>query len=248
MQFKFFGFQFKPTFLGTIITLICIPIFIKLGFWQYNKAKLGQGIQQAYTESTSNGALQLIEHLQLPEKLQYQKVSVAGIYEKKYQILIDNQVENGRAGFHVITPLKIIGSDQYVLVNRGWIAGKDKHTDIPMFDSPTGLLQVEGVAWIPSKKIFTLEGKSQNTSKNQSWQLVWQNLDMIKYEKIVPIKILPIIIKLDPHSNAGGFVRNWQIPSDRIMTNLSYAYQWFGFACAALAIYLYININRIKTN
>jgi surfeit locus 1 family protein len=30
------------------------------------------------------------------------------------------------------------------------------------------------------------------------------------------------------------------------MTNLSYAYQWFGFAFAALAIYLYSNIKKVK--
>lgn len=246
MQFKFFDFQFKPTLMGTVITLICIPVFIKLGFWQYNKAMLKQSIQDEYNKSALNGALDLVGHIQALEALQYQRVKVFGEYATKYQILIDNRIENDQAGFHVITPFKIQNLNRYVLVNRGWIKGKDKHTDIPAFNTPKGGQEIEGMVWVPSKKIFTLEDKTQSNPSSQDWQLVWQNLDMDKYEKSAQIDVLPIIIKLDPQSNAGGFVRNWQVPVERIMTNLGYAYQWFGFAFAALAIYIYMSCKRIN--
>ena len=244
MQFKFLSLNFKPTLLGTLLTLICIPLFIKLGFWQYNKAMLKQSIQDAYVKSEANGAAAFTHYLNSPELLQYKKVKVIGKYEPKYQILIDNQVENDQAGFHVITPLKIENSNQYILVNRGWIAGKDRHTEVPMFSTPIGIQQIEGMVWLPSKKIFTLEAAT--TNQKNDWQLVWQNLDMDKYRKSVPLQMLTVIIKLDPQSDAGGFVRNWQLPADRIMTNLGYAYQWFGFAFAAFAIYLYMSTTRIK--
>ena len=246
MQFKFLSFHFKPTLLGTVVTLLCIPLFIKLGFWQYNKAMLKQSIQDAFVRNESNSATLLINHLQTPELLQYKKVKVLGNYEPKYQILIDNQVENDQAGFHVVTPLKIENSNQYILVNRGWIAGKEKHTDVPAFSTPSGTQQIEGMLWLPTKKIFTLEDPT--TIQKNDWHLVWQNLDMDKYRKNVPLQVLPVIIKLDPISNAGGFVRNWQVPADRIMTNLGYAYQWFGFAFAAFVIYLYMSTTRIKKN
>jgi surfeit locus 1 family protein len=42
-------------------------------------------------------------------------------------------------------------------------------------------------------------------------------------------------------------VRNWQIPAERITTNIGYAYQWFGFSVAALLIYLYMSISKIRT-
>jgi len=114
MQFKFFDFQFKPTLMGTVITLICIPVFIKLGFWQYNKAMLKQSIQAEYNKSALNGALDLVGHIQALEALQYQRVKVFGEYATKYQILIDNRIENDQAGFHVITPFKIQNSN-------GWL-------------------------------------------------------------------------------------------------------------------------------
>ena len=100
--------------------------------------------------------------------------------------------------------------------------------------------------WLPTTKIFTLEDKVLQDDSSRNWQVVWQNLDMEKYRKKAPIQVLPLIIKLDSKSAAGGFVRNWEMPADRIVTNLGYAYQWFGFAFAAFAIYLYMSIKRSK--
>jgi surfeit locus 1 family protein len=48
---------------------------------------------------------------------------------------------------------------------------------------------------------------------------------------------------MSPQSS-GGFVRNWVRPDDRILTHLSYAYQWFGFAFATLAIYIFVGFKR----
>ena len=245
MQFRFLNVEFKPTLLGTLITLVCIPTFIKLGFWQYDKAALKQKIQANFEQTNANQSPNLKDYLLNSEQLEFKKIEVDGEYDKHYQILIDNKVENSLAGYHVITPLKIQNSDTYVLVNRGWIQGNKARADIPTFDTPKGVLKIKGMAWLPTKKIFTLEDKTQ-AATNAKWQLVWQNLDMQKYVKTAPIKILPIIVKLDNDSAAGGFVRNWEMSADRIVTHMGYAYQWFGFAFAALAIYLYLSIKKLN--
>lgn len=245
MQFRFLNVEFKPTLLGTLITIICIPTFIKLGYWQYDKAVLKQKIQANFEQTNANQSPNLKDYLLNSEQLEFKKIEVDGEYNNQYQILIDNKVENSLAGYHVITPLKIENSDVYVLVNRGWIQGNKARADIPTFDTPKGVLNIKGMAWLPTKKIFTLEEKTQ-AAANAEWQLVWQNLDMQKYAKTAPIKILPIIVKLDRDSAAGGFVRNWEMSADRIVTHMGYAYQWFGFAFAALAIYLYLSIKKLN--
>ena len=255
MQFRFLNVEFKPTLLGTLITIICIPTFIKLGFWQYDKAALKQKIQANFEQTNTNQSPNLKDYLLNSEQLEFKKVEVDGEYDNQYQILIDNKVENSLAGYHVITPLKIQNSDTYVLVNRGWIQGSKSRADIPVFDTPAGALNIKGMAWLPTKKIFTLEDKTlvdkvpgdkSQATTNAEWQLVWQNLDMQKYVKTAPIKILPIIVKLDNDSVAGGFVRNWEMSAGRIVTHMGYAYQWFGFAFAALAIYLYLGIKKLN--
>ncbi len=248
MQFRFLNVEFKPTLFGTLITIICIPIFIKLGFWQYEKAALKQKIQANFEHANTNQTPNLKDYISNSEHLEFKKVEVDGEYDTAFQILIDNKVENSLAGYHVITPLKIQNSDTYVLVNRGWIQGNKTRADIPVFDTPKGTQKIKGMAWLPTKKIFTLEEKEKEQAgiKSLPWQLVWQNLDMQKYIKTAPIKILPVIVKLDNDSPAGGFVRNWEMSADRIVTHLGYAYQWFGFAFATLIIYLYLSIKKLN--
>ena len=244
-QFKNYSFSFKPTLLGTMLTIICIPLFIKFGMWQYNKAQLKISIQDAYNKAEIGAALNFPLKVLDVEAWNYKKIKVIGVYEPKYQFLLDNQVEGNRVGFNVITPLKINQSSQYVLVNRGWILGKDTHTELPQFNTPASQQIVTGQVWIPSKKIFTLETK-EAANQNSSIPLVWQHMNMERYTRSVPFEVSPIAIKLDKNCDAGGFVRNWQVPVERIATHIGYAYQWFGFALSTLLIYLYMSITIVK--
>ncbi len=255
LQFRMHRYVFQPTLVGTLITLICIPLFIKLGLWQYHKAQQKQAIHAAYDQAKIDQALKfplgIIDSKLVNDDLKYKKVTVKGVYETKYQFLLDNQVEGDRVGYHVITPLKIDKTSEYVLVNRGWILGKDIHTELPVFATPTGMQTLTGQIWVPSKKIFTLESKDDASvvtgqTTNQPWQAVWQNMNIDKYKHSVPFVVSELAIKLDQDSHAGGFVRNWQIPAERITTNLGYAYQWFGFAFAALLIFFYMSTTKIR--
>jgi surfeit locus 1 family protein len=243
MQFNLSAYIFKFKLWQLLLVILLMGLFVKLGFWQLHKAQYKQHIEETYQVSLHKDTRLLRDFMDAPEQLEFQKVMIDGRYETKFQFLVDNVVENGRAGFYVITPFKIANSERYVLVNRGWIAGKDRHYEIPSFSTSNVLTKIEGMVWIPSNKIFTLENAS--TYKNAThWEMVWQNLDMKRFKEIAPIKVLSIIIKLDPKQAQDGFVRNWQLPQSRIMTNLSYAYQWFGFAIASALLFLYTSIKK----
>ena len=257
IQFRMHRYVFRPSLIGTIITMMCIPLFIKFGLWQYHKAQQKMAIQTAYNVAKSDEAFQFplgaINNKVINfTDWNYKKIKLTGVYEPKYQFLLDNQVEGNQVGFHVITPLKIDHTTQYVLVNRGWILGKDLHAELPQFNTPTGVQSVIGQIWVPSKKIFTLEANANGvvTGVNQNnlpWQPVWQNMNIGRYQHSVPFVVSDFAIKLDQASGAGGFVRNWQMPVERIATNIGYAYQWFGFAIATLLIYIYMSVTKMSS-
>lgn len=228
--------------------MICIPLFIKLGLWQYHKAELRKEIQASYNTAQDQHALSLPANLIYADAAhlsawKYKKVAMQGHYETKYQILLDNQVENNRAGFHVITPFKLENSNHYVLINRGWVPGGASHDELPVIETPGETMGIIGSVWIPSQKIFTLETEADKTG----WHTVWQHMDMQRYQKSVPIQTLPLVIKLDAKNKTGGFVRNWQLPASKIATNMGYAYQWFGFSIASLLIFLFTSIKKANT-
>ncbi|OGV74278.1 MAG: hypothetical protein A3B82_04900 [Methylophilales bacterium RIFCSPHIGHO2_02_FULL_57_10] len=69
-------------------------------------------------------------------------------------------------------------------------------------------------------------------------------MDMPRYAKAVPFVVLPFVIRLDASSQAGGFSRNWIKPAERIETHIGYAWQWWGFSVALVAIWVFVNVKR----
>jgi surfeit locus 1 family protein len=226
----------------TVAMLVMFSLCIKLGLWQYNKAQLKQALQTQLDKHLVETPVALPDKITDPEAWRYRRVKFAGTYDARYQVLLDNQVENTVAGYHVLTPMQVEGSNLHVLVNRGWIPGA-LDRKVPIVSVPQGRQEVEGDIVQPPGKFFTLEAPAPAKA---DWQEVWQHMDMQRYAKLAPFAVQPYVVRLDPHSEAGGFVRNWPRPDDRITMHLGYAYQWFGFALTLLVIYIVLNIKKVE--
>jgi surfeit locus 1 family protein len=241
-------YTFRPSLFMVLVTLVMMTLCIKAGLWQYNKAELKQALQTQLTARLGEPAVALPDKIADLETWRYRRVKFAGTYDTRYQVLLDNQVENTVAGYHVLTPMQVEGSGNYVLINRGWVAGTTERLGatehkMPVVITPQGRQEVEGDIGLPANKFFTLEAPPANDGK---WQQVWQNLDMARYAKSVPFTVQPFLVRLDAKSAAGGFVRNWPPPGERVSMHLGYAYQWFGFALTLLVIFIVLNVKKVE--
>lgn len=225
----------------TIATLLLLPALISLGQWQAHKAEKKQALQETYDQREQGLSLQIGDHPLNPEAVRYSKVVARGRYEPAYQILLDNQVHDEMAGYHVLTPLHIEGGNRRVLVNRGWVpVGRDRNV-LPETGAPQGVVEVSGYAVVPSGKFFELEKPKDLRS---GWQTVWQNLDLKRYAAAVPFPLQPVVIRLDPASVAGGYVREWPRPDARIEVHRGYALQWYGMAVVLVVFYLVTSFGK----
>jgi surfeit locus 1 family protein len=227
----------------TLATIAVMALCIKAGLWQYNKAGLKQALQTQLNTRLIEPPVVLPDKITDLESWRYRRVKFAGTYDTRYQVLLDNQVENTVAGYHVLTPMQVEGGSHYVLVNRGWIPVA-RSRKVPVVIAPQGRQEIEGDIALPSKKFFTLEAPLPADGK---WQQVWQNLDMQRYAKSVPFTVQPFVVRLNAKSDADGFVRNWPPPGERVSMHLGYAYQWFGFALTLLVIYIVLNVKKVRT-
>ncbi len=216
---------------------VLLPLFLYLGYWQLQRAEEKRVLQAEYDTRASGPAVQVERRLQRPEDLQFYRVVAKGQFETGHQILIDNRVHQGRAGYHVITPLRLQDSDVRLLVNRGWIAVGPDRNQLPEFETPGGSLQITGVATVPAEKYFTL------AQPEPGWRRVWQNMDMARYTAAVPFPVQPVVVLLDPAS-AGGFARDWSRLDAGISVHQGYAFQWFMLAAALSTIYLFMGLRR----
>ena len=235
------NYRFKPRLVPTIATLLLLPVLINLGLWQSNKAEQKQSQQDLFEKRGSDALINIGPDEVNLETVRYYRVLARGKYEPEYQVLLDNQINKSQAGYHVITPLQISGSNMRILVNRGWIPlGADRNL-LPLVTTPEGDVEITGYAHDPAGRYFEL---SKPEDKQGSWQKVWQNLDIKRYKKSVPFSVQPAMILLDPDNTAGGFVRDWPKPDFRMDVNRGYAIQWYLMSFALVVIYLVTNLKR----
>ena len=238
--------SFRPALWPTLAAALLIPLFVAAGNWQWNKAALKAERQQQLDSRGAQSAIAIAATLADPETLNYRKVVAQGYYEPQFQMLIDNRTHNGQAGYHVVTPLRIEGSDVRLLVNRGWIPAPGDRQQVPLIETPAGIVQLGGMAIVPPARFFSLGSASENG--NQEWQSIWQNLDLERYGKAVDFPIQPVVLQFDPQGAVGdaggGFVREWRRPDERRFVNVGYALQWWAFAATTFALWLVLSFRR----
>ena len=215
-----------------------IPSFVSLGLWQWRKAETKSAIQAELDSRSSDQAVAMPTAPADIDELRHRRVLLRGTYDAARQVLIDNRLHREQAGYHVITPLRLAGSEMHVLVNRGWIAAPADHKIVPMAEVPPGTVEPTGIVVVPGQRFFNLA--PQPTS---GWDAVWQNLDLARFRNSVPYPLQPVVVHLDPGA-AGGYVREWPRPDERADRHRSYALQWFGFALASVAIWVYFLVRR----
>lgn len=233
--------RFRARFWPTLATVLLVPVFLALGYWQLQRADEKRALQAQYDARADGPAVQVEGRLQRPEELQFYRVTAKGRYETEYEFLLDNRVHHGQPGYHVITPLRIAGSDVRVLVNRGWIPLGEDRAHPPAHAAPTGALEITGVATVPAEKYFTLAEPAP--IRPGQWPRVWQNLDLARYRAAVPFPVQPVVVLLDPAA-PGGFAREWNRLDAGISVHLGYAFQWFLLAAVLAGLYVYLSLRR----
>ncbi len=233
------SFRFRPTLWPTVLAGVGIALTVALGNWQLHRAAEKIALHE-----------QLETRHQLPPvaltgadvdagALQWREVSARGNFEPKYAVYLDNRVYHGANGYQVVMPLKIERSDMHVLVNRGWVAAGASRSELPKVETPGGVIEVHGMASLPSKRFLELSPKVAEGN-------VWENLVIERYRQAVPISVLPIVL-LQESGSDDHLVHDWRLPDAGANQNYAYAVQWFLMAAAIAVIYVVTNVRRTRS-
>jgi len=218
--------------------LATVALTVALGNWQRHRAaeKSAQAEQQA--AAVQQPPIELSGSETDASSLRFRKVRATGEYDSAHALLIDNKVHAGRAGFHVIVPLKIAGSARHVLVDRGWIAQGPRRSELPSAPSPPGVVTIEGRANVPPQRYLEF-------GKDAQQDTVWQNLDIERIAQVTHLALLPFIIEqADPVSPPDALVRDWPQSDSGTMQHVSYMMQWYSLAALAVILWLVLNWRR----
>jgi surfeit locus 1 family protein len=228
--------------LPTFAAIVAVALFCVAGVWQLRRAEEKRALQAEYDRRATEAPIVIGSERQSAEALQFHRIEATGRYEAEYQILLDNRMHQGVPGYHVLTPLRIADGEMRVLVNRGWVALGADRSQLPVIDPPAGAVTVRGIATVPHLG-FTL-GDPMPLSRNAP--AVWQQPDLAHYAAEAPFPIQPVLVLLDPASEAGGLVRSWPRLDTGIAVHQAYAFQWFMLALAALVLYAVLTVRAVR--
>ena len=238
-------FDFRPSLWPSLATLVLLPVLVGLGQWQLERAAWKQGLVDAHAARIGEPAQPLQSVLaSTGDDLEYRQVTAQGIYDLDHQLLLDNRIYQGVAGYHVLTPLHLAGGesgDAWVLVNRGWVPLGESRSLLPEVTGPAEQITLHAMIKLPPGKVFGPEAVEDSRT---SWPQVIEQLEIGPIGKRLGRSLLPLVLQLDK-TDPGGFVRDWKpvygITPDK---HRAYAAQWFTLALVLLLIYIGVNTRR----
>jgi len=234
---------FKPGLVPTLVTLLILPILIKLGFWQLDRAEEKRDLIELFKKQNKSGPLYIKDFIAKDKKLNYRLAKIDGHYVLDKQIFIDNKVHQGKTGVYVMTPFKLKNSEYSILVNRGWVPMVIDRSSLPQIKTPAQFLKLTGKIKVSGKKPFMVGDQFQS---NQGWPALMQWISFKDIESKSGLKLLPYIFLLD-EKEQGGYVRNWKPVVMQPEKSTSYAVQWFTLALALVIIYIVVNLKESKS-
>ncbi len=230
-----------------LIAISIVLVMLQLGSCQLNRAEEKQAIQNFVTEQNAK-ELDLGENTVSMDNL-YQQAFGAGEYIAEQGILIDNQVFEGKVGYHIVTPFRLEKNGQIILVNAGWVPVGVSRKIKPKISLPEGRLNVSGRLQKPHAKPPIWK---DNTLLVQEG--AWHFLLIDEYMTRTNLTVAPLILELEPKLvGVGGYERKWRVYDDTwINRHKAYALQWFSMAfvftlmCLVLEFRSRRKVNRTK--
>ncbi|MEE9425571.1 MAG: SURF1 family protein [Methylococcales bacterium] len=235
--------QFKFNWKVALSVFFLLPLLIRLGFWQLDRAEQKRQLQS--DRDTKHLAIPVsVENLDLDNKhaLKHMKVRLDGSYDNEQSILVSNQFFQSRPGYEVITAFKLHSSDQIVLVSRGWISVNYDNKQLPTIKPVTGTQQLVGEIHLPISNSFFL---LQNIDTPANWPLRVHHFDLNNMSHLFDKTVLPFVVRLD-ETSTGVLTRHWQSTRLKPVNSTSYAIQWFGMALILAVITIIKSTNILE--
>ena len=233
--------KFRFRWIPFIAALTAAAIGISLGQWQTRRAaeKLAVEARQQAREVESPALLGSAK--QAPEDVEFRRLKVRGEFVPEWTVYLDNRPYKGAAGFYVLTPMKIAGSDIHVLVARGW-AKRDvaDRTRLPAISTPAGTVELEGVARRTPGNILQL-GEAAPLKRGA----IVQNIDVQEFGRAAGMDMQPFVLEQSSDTQ-DGMVRDWPRPSAGVEKHQGYAFQWYALAATAMIFFVVTGFRRGK--
>lgn len=211
--------------LGVCAALVTMAVTASMGRWQLDRAAQKTEMQRIHNERMGQPTWSASDLLAQPDPAvaAYRLAELRGQWMPEATVFLDNRPMAGKAGFVVLTPLRLSASGQAVVVQRGWVP-RDflDRTRLPTVQTPTGDVLVKGrLAPAPSQLYEPAPSPPG---------VIRQNVELVSWSKELGVPLLATSLQQTGASEQ-GLLREWPQPALNTAKHHGYAFQWFAL-CA----------------
>ena len=226
--------KFNPGIKITIFFVFFAILFFYLGVWQIERGNAKKLIMNEFENNIKKEPKYINE-----ESKKWDRVYAKGRWDDSKQILIDNVINNGIAGYKVLTPLRINETDQLILVDRGWIKRNKYREIIPdielmeISENVTGILESPELGLVLSDNLVS-----------ENWPKVSQTKNLEIISKEYDETIYPMILLADPLlKNSLEYIKITPTNMTPIK-HYGYSAQWFLMFMVLCLMYVWYGFKR----
>ena len=234
--------------LVTLAAVLTLSATVSLGRWQLSRAAQKEALQAEIDAQKQLPALDQDAFLAMekPAQALHRPVQLRGLWLAPQTVYLDNRQMRGVPGFYVLTPFAIEGSEQTVMIQRGWVQRNfnDRAQLVPV-DTPSGLVEVTARVATPPAHLLelgkpaTAEGGSQPAVGSSP---IRQNLDLELFRAETQLPLRTDLTLQQTGAASEGLQRDWPAPALGVEKHYGYAFQWFGLAALVVLLYVWFQI------
>ncbi|WP_123631002.1 SURF1 family protein [Salinisphaera orenii] len=241
-------YRFAPPWWGVLVLILVAGALCGLGVWQIDRGETKQAMLAQRAAASQSAPTPLARELgddASARAAHGQHYTLTGRVDASHQLLFDNQVFEGRVGYRVWTPV-VLEDGRRVLVDRGWVPlGPGGRSQPPDPEAPTGTVTFSG-RWrdLPEAGMRLGDG---GACEQRGWPRVlnYPTIAQVRCQYDGPVAAGLLLMAEDA---PGGFARDWDSQLSRMppVRHYGYATQWFAMALAVLAIFVIVNLKRVR--
>jgi len=220
--------KFKTHWALTLLLAGLAVLFLFLGNWQRERAAEKRAAQADFDAAPTVTALTG----DLPD---WTRTRLVGTLDGERHLLLDNRIFQGRAGVHVLTPLRLAGGG-VLLVNRGWLPLPPDRSSLPAVPTPSGTLDLSGRLAPLSRPGVQLGDPAPLQAERWPQLLVYPDWERI--EAALGVGLHRQVLYLGADQPAGFEDRDWTPFTMGPDRHQAYAVQWYGLALTAVVTWL----------
>ncbi|MEH6651551.1 MAG: SURF1 family protein [Motiliproteus sp.] len=228
------GATLVSKWLCLLLAITLVPLLTGLGVWQLDRADEKQRLLERADQQPVLQSLPIAhDTAQLPQAVRLQ----ANLDDQRL-LLLDNRTRQGRVGYELLVLFRDLDSQQWAIVNLGWMEGPTDRSLLPINPLPASV----------TNRPVTLQGFLVSADpgyqlQHDNWQLGWpkriQQPDLKQFEQVFGLPLYPAVLRLTESLDVTlklPLNTEWSLVNMTPTKHLGYAVQWFGLALALLGL------------